>query len=236
MPDDTRRALYDRYVSTHTRRDPGTRHIVSHPLLRDLPDDPRSVLLDIGCGDGEFVARAEQLGYLDVSGVDISPEQVALAHRLGRTTVVQADVWDYLAERPATYDAITASDVFEHFDRDEVISLLRRIHDSLVPGGVLLAQVPNAVSPFFGNYAYGDFTHRSVFTSRSAHQVLASTGFEEIRARELPPVAHGAKSAARRVAWAPISGCMKLALAVETGLLRGHLVTQNIALAARKPS
>jgi hypothetical protein len=38
------------------------------------------------------------------------------------------------------------------------------------------------------------------------------------------------------VAWKPVSGLFKVALAVETGQLRGHVVTQNLTFAARRPA
>jgi SAM-dependent methyltransferase len=46
--------------------------------------------------------------------------------------------------------------------------------------------------------------------------------------------AHGLASAARLVVWKAISSFWKLALAAETGVLRGHIVTQNLTFAARK--
>ena len=47
-----------------------------------------------------------------------------------------------------------------------------------------------------------------------------------------PPPAHGAASAVRATLWRPVSGLFKLALAVETGAVRGHIVTQNLTFAA----
>jgi hypothetical protein len=35
--------------------------------------------------------------------------------------------------------------------------------------------------------------------------------------------------------WKPVSGLLKLALAVETGAVRGHIVTQNLTFAAARP-
>jgi hypothetical protein len=35
-------------------------------------------------------------------------------------------------------------------------------------------------------------------------------------------------------AWKPVSGLCKIALAAETGVLRGHVVTQNLTFVARK--
>jgi hypothetical protein len=34
--------------------------------------------------------------------------------------------------------------------------------------------------------------------------------------------------------WKPVSGLLKIALAAETGQLRGHVVTQNLTFVARQ--
>ena len=36
------------------------------------------------------------------------------------------------------------------------------------------------------------------------------------------------------ILWKPLSGLLKLALAVETGSVRGHIVTQNLTFTAEK--
>jgi hypothetical protein len=41
-------------------------------------------------------------------------------------------------------------------------------------------------------------------------------------------------SAARVAAWKPVSALFKIALAAETGVLHGHVVTQNLTFVARK--
>ena len=50
-----------------------------------------------------------------------------------------------------------------------------------------------------------------------------------------PPQVHSTASAVRVVIWKPVSGLLKLALAAETGAVRGHIVTQNLTFAAAKP-
>jgi hypothetical protein len=44
---------------------------------------------------------------------------------------------------------------------------------------------------------------------------------------------HGLSSAVRALVWKPVSGLLKLALAAETGVLRGHIITQNLTFVAR---
>lgn len=233
---DSRRRLYRSYVTTHTGHiQAGRRSVRRHySLLDNLPADRSLPILDIGCGDGEMVAEMMHRGYRDVAGIDASEEQVALAHHLGRSKVQLADVFAYLPERAGQYAALTAADVFEHFDRDEVLALLDAAYTALAPNGVLVAQVPNASSPFFGNYAYGDFTHRSVFTARSVRQICLESGFSDIAVFPVNPLPHGAVSLARRAIWSVCSGLIKLALASETGQLRGYVVTQNLCFVATR--
>ena len=44
----------------------------------------------------------------------------------------------------------------------------------------------------------------------------------------------GASSAARVTVWQVVSVCHRIALAAETSMLLGHIVTQNLTFAARK--
>ena len=97
-----------------------------------------------------------------------------------------------------------------------------------------MGRVPNAVSPLGGHIRNGDFTHQTSFTARSIRQLAAAAGFDSVLARSSPPVAHGLASAARVMVWQVVSACYRIALAAETGMLRGHIVTQNLTFAARK--
>ena len=65
-------------------------------------------------------------------------------------------------------------------------------------------------------------------------QLAAAADFGEVEARSCPPVAHGLASAARVMVWRMVSAGYRIALAAETGALRGHIVTQNLTFAARK--
>src|ERR1022692_4109913 len=114
------------------------------------------------------------------------------------------------------------------------LDTLDRVAAALVPGGVFVARVPNAVSPFGGHIRYGDFTHESSYTSRSVRQLAVATGFDSVTVLPCPPVAHGLVSALRVGVWKPISAFYRIALAAETGVLRGQIVTQNLTFVARK--
>lgn len=234
--DDVRSALYARYASWHAGASPNAAAaaVFRRDILPFLPADRGARVLDVGCGQGALVAELHRAGYWAATGVDVSPEQVALAHERGIMAVQQADYATVLVEREGQLDVVTATDFFEHLTKPEVVEAFRRIRLALRPGGCLIGRCPNAVSPFAGNYQEGDFTHETSFTARSIRQVALSSGFDEVMVRPCPPVAHGLRSGVRRAIWAGFSGVFKLALASETGVLAGHIVTQNLVFVARR--
>lgn len=105
---------------------------------------------------------------------------------------------------------------------------------ALAPGGGVVGRVPNAGSPLGGHHRDGDFTHQMSFTARSIRRLATAVGFDSVLSRSSPPVAHGLPSAARARVWQMVSACHRIALAAETGMLHGHIVTQNLTFAARK--
>ncbi len=164
----------------------------------------------------------------------MSVEQVERARTRG-LDVLRADVLEFLDSSTDRYNAICAIDVIEHFEKPEVLRLLELVAASLRPGGILVAQVPNGESPFFGRYRYGDFTHGTAFTSRSVGQIAANTGFSTVEVYPTEPVPHGVRSLARWGAWKAITAVLKGMLLAETGVASGHIVTQNLVFTARTP-
>ena len=235
--DDLRSRLYEAYASQHAGTGTGTGEAAALTYRRDirplLPPPAAGPVADIGCGRGDLVRLLQADGY-DAEGIDISPEQVALARAAGITGVRHGDFRAILAAHPARYAAITATDLLEHLTKPEVLATFNDVAAALAPGGVFVARVPNAVSPLGGHIRAGDFTHQTSFTARSIRQLAAAAGFEQVLTRPSPPVAHGLASAARVVVWQVVSACYQVALAAETGMLRGHIVTQNLNFAARK--
>jgi 2-polyprenyl-3-methyl-5-hydroxy-6-metoxy-1,4-benzoquinol methylase len=226
--------FYASYTSTHAGRSSATAAtlIYRRDIRPNLPAEaPGRRVLDIGCGQGDLVRLLRGDGF-DAWGVDISPEQVEIARRSGLNQVELGDFHAHLDSTGNAWDAIIATDVLEHLDKAEVIRTFDHARQALRPRGVFIARVPNAVSPTGGHVMYGDFTHQTWFTRRSVAQLAAVAGFGSVRIFPCPPIAHGAKSAARVLAWKPLSGLFKLALAAETGELRGHIVTQNLAFVA----
>jgi len=230
-----RSRLYASYASQHsgTGTVDAARVVYRRHIRPLLPSPSAGPVIDIGCGSGQLVRCLLDDGY-DAAGIDISPEQVALAHMAGIHQVRHGDYRQLLEGHMNGLAAVTATDVLEHLTKPEVLDTFDAVTHALRPGGRFVARVPNAVSPFGGHIRYGDFTHETWYTLRSVRQLAAAAGLGPVRAIECPPSAHGAASLLRASLWMPLSVLFKLALAVETGTVRGHIVTQNLTFAAEK--
>jgi cyclopropane fatty-acyl-phospholipid synthase-like methyltransferase len=228
--------LYSAYASQHAGRgdDEAAAMIYRRDIRPALPRPGDGPVADLGCGQGALVRLMLADGF-DAEGIDISSEQVRLAHESGTARVRHGDFRDLLRARPGRYAAITATDVLEHLAKPEVLATFDLVAEALASGGAFIARVPNAVSPLGGYIRDGDFTHESSFTVRSVRQLAAAAGLVVTEVRACPPVVHGLASAARAALWQPFSLAFRLALAAESGVLRGHIVTQNFTFTARKP-
>jgi len=233
-----RERLYRRYATTHSGEADQdlTNRLFERDIAPFLPANRDAAILDAGCGQGTLVAALLRAGYRQVRGVDASPEQVAAAHQAGVVQVEHASLDAALEAVPNRLDVVVAMDLLEHLTRDELLRTLDLIASALRPGGLLLARTPNGVSPFAGNYRYGDLTHEICLTPRSIRQTLRVTGFTAADVHPCVPLVYGAASGARWLLWKGLSGCYKLALGIECGSPRGHVVTQNMLVVARTPA
>ena len=235
-----RRRLYDSYFATYYGADhappdelsPSVRAYFDQHLGPHLPADRGAAILDVGCGFGGLLMHLRDRGYTDVRGVDVSPEQVAMAHRLGLSGVTLGGAAEYLADRREELDLVCAIDVLEHLERQELLQVLDAIHAALRPSGRLVLQVPNADGPFAGRMRYFDLTHERAFTGKSIAQALRAAGFSRVGIHPVRPAVHGVPSAIRWALWQVIRLGLTGYLAVETGVLRGHVLSQNLVAVA----
>lgn len=98
-------------------------------------------LLEIGCGQGDFLSQAAARG-LAVTGIEYSPHSGEIAaRRLGENgRVIVGDI-SALATSAEQFDFVVFTDVLEHV-RDPR-SFLRQVHSLLRPGGVAVVVVPS---------------------------------------------------------------------------------------------
>jgi 2-polyprenyl-3-methyl-5-hydroxy-6-metoxy-1,4-benzoquinol methylase len=181
-----------------------------------LPESRDAAIADLACGPGWLLRWFARRGYRELSGVDVSPEQVALARRHA-AGVEAGDLVAFLRARPQRFDLLTGIDIVEHFTKDEVLDFLDACRGALRPGGSLVLQTPNGDSPFAGTVRYGDFTHETCFTPALLTQLLELMGFAEVECRECGPVARGPASLVRAAMWRTIRQMVRLWNLAETG-------------------
>jgi SAM-dependent methyltransferase len=143
-------------------------------------------LLDVGCGDGAFLARAEARGWT-VVGLETSPEAAARARAACRGPVVCAPLEQ--ASLPGELDAVTFWDCLEHLASPA--AALERVGARMRSGAVVAITMPNgagAESRLWGpRWHYLDlarYGHLHHFTPRSLRRLLQrATGARRVDVR-----------------------------------------------------
>lgn len=202
-------------------------------LKRWLPSQNNANILEIACGSGRLLHFFKARKYTNITGIDISPEQVQLAKKIVEA-VVQADILKFLENVDKTYDLIIGLDIIEHFQKDEVLRFLDACYKALKPRGRIILQTPNAQSPFGPSIFYGDFTHETCFTPKGLQRVLNLCGFHNVQVRETGPAVHGFASGARSVSWQIIRLGLKLWNLIETGSCEDAVFTRTFLISAHK--
>ena len=168
--------------------------VICSYLQRYVP--PSSALLEIGCGDGEFIRNmpARERWAADLREI---PDDLPEAIRY-----VQADglkLREYVPE--GHYDRIFMSNYLEHLlSPDDVIEQLRVAHDLLAPGGQVIILQPDIA--LIGG-AYWDFIdHRVPITRQSLTEALELAGMRpvEVIPRFLPYTTKGRLPTSARLA------------------------------------
>ena len=236
--------FYQSYTSTHVTHRKGEATLdrfraefpgLGKALRPPSADRPRGQNSRRGLRTGRLVYWLGQRGYRNAEGIDISAEQVEAAHQLGIANVRQADLTQYLGSHREHYDALILRDVVEHFTREQIIEVLELCRAATRPGGVVIVQVPNAESPFFGRIRYGDFTHELAFTSTSVAQLFNVLGFLDLRVYPTEPVIGGVRSLGRAVLWTLVKAFYRVLLFAELG--RGQWIfTQGLIAVGRVPA
>ena len=151
-------------------------------LIRHLPcpEPDRSKLLDVGCGNGEFLALAQALGF-DAIGLE-PDQQAARVARAGGHDVRQGLLPDPDFEETG-FAHLTFNHVLEHLHdpRGALLQCLRL----LLPGGRIWLSQPNlgsiGLKKFGANWRGLEAPrHLSLYDFQSISQLLMSVGFERV--------------------------------------------------------
>ncbi|MGH7945092.1 MAG: class I SAM-dependent methyltransferase [Opitutaceae bacterium] len=145
----------------------------------------RGQLLEIGCGQGNFLRQAAKRGF-DVTGVEYSKFacERARANLESQGRVLQGEI-TVLAGEAAAYDVGVLCDVIEHV-RDPA-AFLREILRLLRPGGALLVVTPSLASwsarLMRSRWMEYKAEHLFYYAPETLRRQLAGAGFDKISIR-----------------------------------------------------
>lgn len=135
-------------------------------------------LLDFGCGKGVLVHQATRRGW-DAYGVELNRNLVEAANEYWHDSRLLSDPLEVLlVGHPSRFDAIVATQVFEHLSHP--LKILRVLRELLKPGGTMLIDVPNlhCLEERLKRGATLDPTaHLYYFTSETLRRLLGEAGF-----------------------------------------------------------
>lgn len=241
QPEDLRehyRTEYLHRAETRTRLSTGRRRLFEHSLRLLESETWGRRLLDVGCGEGEFVALASERGWTAV-GLELHRG----AAEAGAARGVRIVEGGPEALPPGRYDAITLWNVLDQMP--EPGREIRQLLPLLEPAGVLFVRVPNLLFHlgawrawrllFRGRRAPTVF-HPLVFDGPGLARFLTAAGLTEVEVRnsaltESPiPGLPGGLAALLR----PLSSGLAALLAALTG---GRLlVAPSLVAWARPPA
>lgn len=138
-------------------------------------------LLEVGCGEGDFLLVARSRGF-DVSGIDISPNAVAMANRRLGIESVMPGTLDNLSLDEGVLDAVVFFDVIEHVRHP--MAFLQHVYRLLKPGATVFIITPSLDSwsaRVMGRYWMEyKVEHLYYFSRRSVRQALHKAGFVQV--------------------------------------------------------
>ena len=197
----------------------------------------RDALLEIGCGNGFFLAEARRRGYAEARGVEPSRDAVAKAPPALREAIVVDVMRPGLFDQDS-FDAVCLFQVLDHLA--DPAGVLRECFRLLRPGGLVLclnhdvgalsARILGSRSPIV------DVEHTYLFDRRTISILLRAQGYDVL---ETGPV-RNAYSLRYLVHLLPLPRLARTALAAVTertqlGGLRLAVRLGNLYAIARRP-
>jgi 2-polyprenyl-3-methyl-5-hydroxy-6-metoxy-1,4-benzoquinol methylase len=145
-------------VAQHALSNPISRWALEDRLkvsLQMIPENAAS-LLDMGCGEGHFLAMVEKrFPDMKVAGADLSEENIRYAGKiLSRTKLIREDASRIRLPR-SSFDVVSALELLDHVESDT--SLLSEARRLLKAKGTLIVSTPDS-SMLLWRFIWGVWT------------------------------------------------------------------------------
>src|SRR5262245_39645266 len=173
------------------------------PYVDDFRND--APVLDVGCGRGELLGLLRREG-IEARGIDADADMVAYAKGEG-LDVEQADALVHLESLPdGSLGGIFAGQVVEHLPPGVLFRFLELAAGKLRPGGLLIAETINPLSPLALRSYFADLTHAQPLVPETLRLLAAQAGFRDVQTRFLnaPRHADDVDERIREILFAPL--------------------------------
>ena len=141
-------------------------------------------VLDVGCGRGEFLSLLRDAG-VEARGVDADADMVAFARGEG-LDVEQGDALVYLDAVPdGSLGGVFCAQLVEHLPPRALVQLLSLAVAKLRPGGLLVAETINPLSPLALRNYFADLTHAQPLVPETLELLARHAGFVRTETRFL---------------------------------------------------
>lgn len=149
-----------------------------------LPADKSLEIVDIGSGDGEFLAVSERLGYQSLTAADFrAVEKFKLVCQMCpaiRAQNFSGTIAEHFSTKPAAFNLIHFAHVVEHIPKYDLLETMDALWKSLRPGGMIVVRTPNMEGPGALSSLYVTLAHEYGFAGANLKQLLHVCGFQEI--------------------------------------------------------
>ena len=172
------------------RGDPLVIRVRQHQYVPYIQDavTQNAPLLDIGCGRGEWLLLLRDSN-IPATGIDTNVASVQECSAQG-LNVSHADAITYLSNaKEKSLGAITLFQVLEHLPFATMVHLLRLALRALVPGGVLIAEVPNSETLSVGASTFWiDPTHERPIFPGLLEFLATEVGYTSVKGLYSSPI------------------------------------------------
>jgi len=171
--------IWQKFLGLLIYLDLGLKSEIDYEVLY-LKFQPQEKLLDVGCGNGSFIARMKSFGW-QVEGTEVDEEAVEAARRQGLE--VKFGELSSLEYSDSSFDVITLNSVIEHISNP--LTLLSECKRILKEGGSLVIFTPNAKSRIHSIYKEKWFDldpprHLHIFSFQNLKTLVQKAGFKNI--------------------------------------------------------
>lgn len=162
-----------------------------------LPASKDAAILDIGYGDGWFMAACRKLGYRNISGAEFNPKSKPYLEQWGvKLYQIESDIGSLLVQQSQAYDFIHMSHVIEHIPKYSLLWVVDSLYFALRPNGTLFLRTPNMEGPTPTSSYFVTLGHEYGFAGSNLQSLLHICGFDDV---QFLPSSPDAKNLKQRV-------------------------------------